>query len=150
MNSKNETRLYNVIFPFWMLLLFPQIWLIVLPGNFAIDSIVLLFSMIVLKIENKKQFYKKQIFKIFIFGMLSDFIGSAYMFFMMLVFDVGHMGDELYLTIPGFIISAVMIFILNHFITFRNTDRKLNLKLSLIFAVFTAPYTFFIPSSWLY
>ena len=44
----------SVLF-FWMILLFPQIWLIVLPGNFIIDSIVLIISMILLKIADKKQ-----------------------------------------------------------------------------------------------
>ena len=78
-NKKNDTKLYNVLFPFWMLLLFPQVWLIVLPGNFIIDSLVLIMSMLVLKISEKKQFYKRHILKIYGFGMLSDIIGSAYM-----------------------------------------------------------------------
>ena len=59
-NKKNDIKLYNVLFPFWMILLFPQIWLIVLPGNFIIDSIVLIISMALLKIANKtKQIYKQ-------------------------------------------------------------------------------------------
>ena len=60
-NKKNDTKLYNVLFPFWMLLLFPQVWLIVLPGNFIIDSLVLIMSMLVLKISEKKQFYKDRL-----------------------------------------------------------------------------------------
>ena len=82
--------------------------------------------------------------------MLSDIIGAAYMFLLMLVFGVGSMGDELYLTIPALIISAVLIFVLNYFVTFKKTDKALRLNLSLIFAVVTAPYTFLVPSSWLY
>ena len=53
---KKDVTLYNVIFPFWMLLLIPQVWLIVLPGNFLIDSLVLIISMFALKMDNKKQF----------------------------------------------------------------------------------------------
>ena len=34
---RRETRLYNVILPIWMLLLFPQVWLIVIPGNLIVD-----------------------------------------------------------------------------------------------------------------
>ena len=92
-NTKRNTRLYNVLFPFWMLLLFPQAWLVVLPGNFIIDSLVFLIGMLILKIGEKKQWYKKYIGEIYAFGMLSDIIGSAYMLLMMVVFDVGHMGD---------------------------------------------------------
>ena len=149
-NKKNDVKLYNVLFPFWMILLFPQIWLIVLPGNFIIDSIVLIISMTLLKIADKKQWYKRHIIKIYLFGMLSDIIGAGYMLLLMTVFDVGRMGDELYLTAPALVISSVLIFILNYFITFKKSDELLRLKLSIIFALVTAPYTFLIPSSWLY
>ena len=149
-NKKKDVKLYNVLFPFWMLLLFPQVWLIVLPGNFLIDSIVLIISMFALKMTEKKQRYKRHILQIWGFGMLSDIIGAAYMFLLMWAFEVGSMGDELYLTIPALIISAVLIFVLNYFVTFRKSDKVLRLKLALTFAIITAPYTFLIPSSWLY
>ena len=148
--NKNVTKLYNVLFPFWMLLLFPQLWLIVLPGNFIVDSLVLIISMFSLKISCKKQYYKQNILKIYAFGMLSDIIGSAFMLVLMIFFEVGRMGDELYLTLPALIISATLIFTFNYFITFKKTEKALKLKLSIIFAVFTAPYTFLVPSAWLY
>jgi len=149
-NKKKDIKLYNVLFPFWMLLLFPQTWLIVLPGNFVIDSLVLIISMFLLKIPDKKQYYKRHILKIYGFGMLSDIVGSAYMLVLVIVFQVGRMGDEPYLTVPALIISAVLIFVLNYFVTFKNTDKALRLKLSVIFAIATAPYTFLVPSNWLY
>ena len=150
MKRKTDVRLYNVLFPFWMLLLFPQVWLIVLPGNFIIDSLVLLISMLILKIADKKQWYKQHILKIYTFGMLADIIGAAYMLLLVAVFEVGRMGDELYLTLPALFISAALIFVFNYFITFKKTDKALRLKLSIIFAIVTAPYTFLVPSSWLY
>lgn len=149
-NNNNDIKLYNVLFPFWMLLLFPQVWAIVLPGNFIIDSLVLIISMYALKMTEKKRFYMRHIFPIWGFGMLSDIIGAAYMFLLMWAFEVGSMGDELYLTIPALIISAILIFVLNYFVTFRKSDKVLRLKLALTFAIVTAPYTFLIPSSWLY
>lgn len=147
---KKEIKLYNVLFPFWMLLLFPQLWLIVLPGNFIIDSFVLLISMFVLKIQDKKVFYKQNILKIFGIGILSDVVGSAYMLVMMICLQIGRMGDELYLTLPALAISASCIFMLNYFGTFKNCDKQMRVKLSLIFAIITAPYTFLVPSSLLY
>ena len=151
MNEKKKgMRLYNVLFPFWMLILFPQMWLIILPGNFIIDSLVLLISMKALKVGEKKQWYKKCIFKIFAIGILSDMIGSAYMFLMTAVFEVGVMGDELYLTIPALVLSGALIFVLNHRFTFKTMEGPLRYRLSLVFAIATAPYTFLIPTSWLY
>ena len=147
---KKEIRLYNVLFPLWMLLLFPQMWLIVLPGNFLIDSLVFLISMKVLGIQNKKAQYKKNILKIFCIGLLSDMAGAAFLLVMMMGFELGRMGDELYLTIPAMLISAVLIFVLNYFVTFKSYEKKARWKLSLTFAIVTAPYTFLIPSGWLY
>lgn len=57
-NNRNNVKLYNVLFPFWMLMMFPTAWLIVIPGNFIIDSLVLIISMAVLKITDKRQCYK--------------------------------------------------------------------------------------------
>ncbi len=151
MNKSNKNiKLYNVLFPFWMLLMFPQMWLIVLPGNFVIDSLVLVLSMVALKVVNKKEFYKRHILKIYGFGLLSDILGAAYMFLLVWAFEVGIMGDEPYLTVPALMISAVLIFVFNYFITFRNVDQKTRVTLSLVFAIVTAPYTFLVPSSWLY
>ncbi|MBR4295280.1 MAG: hypothetical protein IKT56_00380 [Clostridia bacterium] len=145
-----DIKFYNVLFPLWMLLMFPQMWLIVLPGNFIIDSLVLLISMIALKFADKKACYKKYILKIYCIGLLSDFIGALYMFLMVAVFEIGHMGDELYITLPALMISAILIFSLNYFITFRKNNKNHRIILSLVFAIVTAPYTFLVPSAWLY
>ena len=149
MKQKKDVRLYNVIFPFWMLILFPAVWLIVLPGNFIIDSIVLIVSMFALKMESKKDFYKKHILKIFTFGMLADIVGSGVML-LMLVLEIGAYGDEPVLTLPGILVSAALIFVVNYFITFRKVERDIRLRMSLIFTIVTAPYTFLIPTSWMY
>ena len=146
---KKEIKLYNVLFPIWLLMLFPVCWLFIIPGNFIIDSLVLIISMYALKINDKKQFYKKNILKIFIFGFLSDIIGSLFLL-LMFVLEIGQMGDEPYLTIPGLLISAGLIFVFNYFITFKKIDKKLRFKLSFIYTIITAPYTFLIPMSWIY
>ena len=145
---KKNVTLYNVIFPFWMLYLFPVMWLVIIPSNFLIDSLVLIISMFALKIADKKQFYKKHILKIFAFGMLSDIIGAAFMFLTVWL-EISTMADEWYLLVPAIILSASAIFLFNYFFTFKKEDKNIRLKLSLIFAIITAPYTFFIPTSWI-
>ena len=148
MRSK-EVRLYNVLFPLWMLMLFPVTWLIVLPGNFLIDSLVLLVSLRAMKVADRKAWYKRHILPVFGFGMLADVVGAAYMLGLM-VRGLPSMGDEPWVTIPALLISAALIFVFNYFITFRKAEKPLRLKLALIFAIVTAPYTFLVPSSWLY
>ena len=147
--KKSGAKLYNVLFPVWMLVLFPAVWIVVLPGNFIIDSLVLFLGMRVLNISDKKTFYKKSIFKIFCFGLLSDLIGSAILF-LFLALELVTRGDELYVTIPAVLLSAAMIFVFNYFVTFKAIPKEERLKLSLTFAVITAPYTFLIPTAWLY
>ncbi len=149
-DRRKDIKLYNVLFPFWAILLFPQTWWFVLPGNFVIDSFVLIISMWILKISEKKQWYKKHILKIFLFGLISDAIGSAYMLLMTMVFEVGCRGDEFYITLPALVISAILIFVFDYFITFREIENKTRLEMSLIFAVVTAPYAFLVPTSLLY
>ena len=131
-------------------MLFPITWIIVLPGNFIIDSLVLIIAMHCLKIDEKKSFYKTNILKIFIFGMLADIIGAAYMIILAFGFEVGRMADEWYLTVPAVFIAAIFIFLFNYFITFKKYEKRLRLKLALTFAIATAPYTFMFPSKWLY
>lgn len=150
----NKYKFNNVIFPIWLLWLIPTVWIIIIPGNFIIDSLVLIISMKLFKIVCKKEFYKKHIFKIFIFGMISDIIGSLFIFLLLNIFeniiDLGITGDELLITGPGLILASILIFILNYFITFRKLEKRLRFKFSLIFAIVTAPYTFLIPTSWIY
>ena len=76
-NKSNSIKLYNILFPVWFLMLIPQLWLVILPGNFIIDSLVLIISMYALKMTEKKAFYKQHILKIFLFGLLYYIIGAA-------------------------------------------------------------------------
>ena len=69
---------------------------------------------------------------------------------LMVILELCTMADEWYVTVPGVVISAVLIFALNYFITFKNLEKKKRVILSLLFAVITAPYTFLVPSRWLY
>ncbi len=146
---KKTIKLNNILFPIWMLLLFPTVWLIVLPGNFIFDSIVLLISMAALKITDRREWYKKYILKIFTFGMISDFIGAG-LLFGTIYMDIYDFAVEIFLTIPAVIISAVMIFVFNYFITFKDLEKPLRRKMALIYAIATAPYTFAIPSKLIY
>ena len=147
--QNKPVRLYNVLFPLWFLMIFPVMWLIVLPGNFLIDSLVLIISLRVLKIGERKSWYKRHILPIFGFGLLADVIGAAFLF-LMLVLEVYNFDNEPWLTIPAMLLSAGLIFVFNYFVTFRKAEKPIRRRLALTFAIGTAPYTFLVPSSWLY
>lgn len=166
-----EIKLYNVIFPIWLLLFFPPVIFITLIGNYAIDSIIIVLCFYVFKLSkdqvNVKTFYRKNILKVWIFGFLADIIGAA------ILFALGICGD--YLGIPyeiisginydpfsqplaiviivcSMLISGMFIYIFNYYITFAKQveDRKLRIKLVLTIAIITIPWTFLLPTKLFY
>lgn len=148
--KKKNVRLYNVLFPVWMLMSFPQAWLVTIPGNFLIDSLVLVIAMKVLKLENRREFYKKHIIQAFFLGFLADLLASVPMWGLMYLDVGGAYGDSLALTLPGVLLAAVLIFLFDYFVSFRDCEKGLRRKLALTYAIATAPYTFLIPSRWIY
>lgn len=158
-----EYRLYNVLFPLWMLILFPQTWLYVIPANFIVDSAVLFLGAYFICREKKKYVFKKSILKVFVLGFLSDFVGSA---FLLAGLFVGSLTGNAFIedifvktsngaqSVGGFfalafavLLSAVCIFFADYKIAFRkleieDSEKK---KLALVLALATAPYTFFLP-----
>ena len=77
---KKPVRLYNVLFPIWILWLFPQVLAIVLPGNLAIDCLVLFFALLALKHAQKGAVVKKLWWKLWLLGFAADAVGVAWMF----------------------------------------------------------------------
>ena len=149
MKSKKEIRLYNVLFPIWMLLIIPTAWIAVLPANFIVDSLVLLITAKKIGIL-EKGIYKKHILRVWIFGFIADLIGAGILLGSLYIFEDFFRGDELTLTLPAMLVSAVMIFLFNYRFSFSDIDKRSRLKMALSFAIFTAPYTFLIPISWIY
>ena len=56
MRNKSSIEFYNMIFPIWLIWLFPLTWILILLGNFIIDSLVLLITLKVLNINEKKKY----------------------------------------------------------------------------------------------
>ena len=63
-----EEKFYNVIFPIWLLVLYPLNLLFVIPANFIVDYLVLRIGAKHLQIENYKEVAKKAIIKTWLFG----------------------------------------------------------------------------------
>ena len=147
---KKDVKLYNALFPLWMFwLLSPIVFLICIVGNFLIDSAVVLICAAVLKTADKKEFYKKRIVSVYVLGFAADFVGFTLMMLFM-VAGISSMGDEWYLTIPTLIITAFLLYFFNYKISFKDLEKSQRIKFSLTVAIATAPYTFLVPSSWLY
>ena len=153
--KKHKVRLYNVLFPAWMFYLFPTgLWLIILPANFAIDSVVLWIAMRRLKIAGQRDIWKRSILRIWGIGFLSDILGALLTLGLFLLVDAAHLSWDIYLfpgttlfAIPGVILAGILIYVLNKRYSFTNCalDNQQIHNLSLALAFFTAPYAMLIP-----
>ena len=86
--EKKDMRLYNAVFPIWLLWLFPVTWLVALPANFLIDLLVVVLTMVRLKIPDNKKTVKCTIWKVWIAGFIADFAGALAMSAMVLLLCV--------------------------------------------------------------
>lgn len=173
---KRDVRLYNIIFPLWLLLLFPVSWLAVLPANFLVDSLVLLAAAWLLKVPEKGLLYKRSILKVWGLGFAADLLGSgALLGVFLLASDLGatvsRSGDDSFLDgffeglmsawyknplsavlVPGAVVLAGwLIYVFNKNVTFKKQplEEPVKKRLALALAVFTAPYALLIPTAWL-
>lgn len=69
---KRTVRLYNILLPIWLLWIFPQVWLIVLPGNLAIDCAVLLLALLALGCTAKQAVLRRVWWRVWLNGFLAD------------------------------------------------------------------------------
>lgn len=156
--NKKDIKLCNIIFPIYMLWLIPPVIFISAVLNFIIDSIVVLITKKILKVDEIFKKYKKVILKVWIFGFLADFIGALFIFIMSILFEdlsisiYNPFGDiyAFITTIIAIVIAGVLIFIFNKKISFKNIDitEKQKFILALVMSIITAPYLFLLPAIW--
>ena len=163
-----ETRLYNVMFPIWILWLFPLTWIVVLPANFIIDLLVVVLAMKYWKMTDIKVKAKKVIFRVWIMGFVADIIGSLFMFVGNLI-DLGN--DWIYDKIVAPLctnpfesiwallwatactaLTGFLIYQFNKSWCLKKADltEEERKKVAMALAIFTAPYLFYLPTIWFY
>ncbi len=163
---RKNIKLYNVVFPVWLLIIFPISWFLIIPANFIVDSLVLYIALCILRIDRKKEFYKRTILWVFLFGFLADIIGSLLLLLSQYIFKDGfwyeYIGmpvaenpfDNIYCllyVVFAVVISGVLIYVFNRFISFKIVlDKRIKRITALLLAVLTAPYMFLLPTSTFY
>lgn len=155
-------KLYNVMFPVFMILLVPVSWIVVLPANFLIDSLVVVLTMRYLKIAGIKDQYKACILKVWLVGFLSDMIGCLILvpaiplsngsgwskaIAVSIMLNPFKNGLALIIVCLAIIIAGIAIYFINKKFSFKKlaiSDLEKH-KLSLSLAIFTAPYVLLVP-----
>ncbi|MCI8552487.1 MAG: hypothetical protein HFF56_05770 [Lawsonibacter sp.] len=160
---KKEVRLYNVIFPIWLIWLFPQLLLFVIPGNLLIDCAVLLLTLLALKHQRKREVMKVLWWKFWLLGFTADLIGTMWMFLGWLLavpFEsfwyetlsyimynpFGHPAAFLWtlagVTLAGYCIYRFDKWAMKQCVLLNGGEKH---KIALAMAVITAPWLFFVP-----
>lgn len=161
-----QIRLYNIIFPVWLMIFFPPVILVTLVGNWIFDSIVLIGCYFLFKPDKESNwllFYKKNIVKVWLFGLLADFIGAVILFACVGLQEFLGLSNEVIngisydpfsnflaitLILICMLISGVLILLFNHNYTFARTikDELTRWKVAALIAITTLPWTFLLPT----
>lgn len=163
---KRDVRLYNVLFPVWILYFFPQLWVIVVPGNLVIDCLVLLLTLLALHHRDKKGVMKTLWWRFWLLGFAADFIGTLWLTGIWLLASLtqqtlpwfSEIFSGAYLnpfrSLPGFMLifsgvalAGVCIYFFDKLAMRRCgllTGREKHV-VALTMAIVTAPWTFLIP-----
>ena len=160
-----QVRLYNVIFPLWLLIMFPVpalATLLCVLGNGLIDGLVLYFGA---KRQGVQMGKKRFIFtwlKVFVTGWTMDFLVALALVLISIVlpyelasaiqFDAfSHWGAFVIVTCAT-ALTGCLIYLVNLKLSFRKLDAsiKQKKKMALYMAVWTAPYLFYLPTIWFY
>ncbi|MGM9534129.1 MAG: hypothetical protein ACI3VR_02705 [Intestinibacter sp.] len=171
---KRNTKLYNMVMPIWLLIIFPFTWVVILPLNYLIDTLVLKLTMKKLNVENRKEIYKMTILKTWICGFLADFIGATVILipsfglyeivnpdtaFGFIIEQISQVMlnpfDNVFsflIALIATIVAAYFIYLFNYKIALKKAfeegriDESTKKKIAISMAVFTAPYVFFLPA----
>lgn len=171
--NKKSVKLYNLVFPIWLLWLIPLTWFVVLPANFLIDLLVIVLTMKFMKVPNIMENAKQIILRVWLCGFVADFIGTIAMLMSNIInfnydSDLGkwwydhiqnavayYPFESIYSILwigISILITSFFIYLFNYkFCLNKSTlDSKQKKLLSLSLAVFTAPYLFYLPTSWFF
>ena len=171
MKRKSKVRLYNVIFPVWILMFWPSppVVLITFFGNLAIDCLVVFFALLALKHLAKGAVLKGCWWKVWRLGFLSDVIGALWLalglfgswaldadgtaagwvteFATAMTLNPFRHPLALLWTAIGVAIAGVCIYFFDRRV-FRSEpelDPRQSHRLALALAIVTAPWLFFVP-----
>ena len=167
------TRLYNVIFPVWILMFWPSppVILLTLLGNLAIDLLVVSIALRGLKHPSLGAVLSGCWWKVWLYGFLSDVIGAAWLalgLFGAWALDADGAGGwvsefasamtlnpfrhplALAWIAIGVAIAGVGIYCFDRRVFQRNPelDRRQSHLLALALSIAIAPWLFFLPVYW--
>ena len=136
---KRDIKLYNLIFPMWGIyfyaILFPYFFVLLLPANFIVDTVMLLLLFFLFKVPEKKELYRKGIWKAWGFGFLADFLAAGVLVILSSA-----------VSLPFHIYAGVLIYFFHIRFEWKGIllEEGKKKKIALGMAILTAPYLMYL------
>ena len=141
-NYMKIDNFFNSFIPWYIIWVFPELWIYILGGNFILDSVIFLSLISMFNIQKKLNFYVENIFSLFVIGLLLDGLATGFILVIRVIFDLGSM---FYPSIVlGILLSGTGMFLMCYFAFFSKEEQYKRVLMSILFALFSAPYTYFI------
>ena len=137
---KKEVRLYNILLPIWLLWIFPQVWLFILPGNLLIDCLVLTITLAALKHRSKWAVVRQLWWRFWMLGFLADAAGVLWMVLALLPVWA-FLWTLAAVALAGYCIYRFDKRAMKNCVLLSEGERH---KIALAMAIITAPWLFFI------
>ncbi|MBQ6436125.1 hypothetical protein IJJ27_01015 [bacterium] len=165
--QKKNIRLYNLLFPVWLLIWIPSwLWLVIIPANYLIDYSVLFLSLTEDK-QHRKKLCHQLSWKICLAGFAADLLGSLVLFGLLytdtaeapmwwqqlvraLAWDLWHHAGAVGLTVAVIMLVMILIYFFDRKILQVSLGIKQARRSALMLAVLTAPYFFLLLTAWIY
>lgn len=167
MTKKTEIRLYNVIFPVYSVLYFPNpFWVIAIPLNYAIDCAVLRLGLKLCRLyedqKERRQFINRTAWRLCAAGFTADLIGFLFLTYFPKLFLSKQLAQEvssacytspfvssnvLAVFLAAVTVSGICIYIIDRWILKKQgLDSEPAGKIAFLLAVLTAPWLMLYPT----
>lgn len=149
----NHTKLYNVIFPLWIIIFVPPYAFIPLVGNLLINGIVIYAMLRIHRIDVQKQFFVQRVLATWGFGFLADIAGAVLLYFCSEMLDVGVLiwsnPKDFLVYLGAVLFTGYLIYLFNRWLFSRHPlTAPFAYKIGCAMGSITAPWMFMIPPQW--
>ncbi|RYL95026.1 hypothetical protein EWI07_03085 [Sporolactobacillus sp. THM7-4] len=159
MKAPNDLMIYDLVFPVFMFYFYPPLFGIAAGVDLLIDALVLfgILRFLNVRIRNRLGL----LMKLWLLGLLADILGSLFLLIiercderlavdMIDPYSIYTQPLSVIIFCIAILISSALIYWFDLSVLKKKLTLNQARRIALVFAIVTAPYTYLIPTSWLF